>query len=102
MTNTVTDAGTDAKIAKFGKRGIEIIGLGILDAVPATQRNTRTVRAPSHRGSVEQIVLEAAVHRNAFLVDLAPPKRAATPHRVHSNSPILPAVDPDPEYSNGK
>ncbi|KAG8900767.1 hypothetical protein FRC01_010029, partial [Tulasnella sp. 417] len=31
MTNTVTDAGTDAKIAKFGKRGIEIIGLGILE-----------------------------------------------------------------------
>ncbi|KAG8969717.1 hypothetical protein FRC05_000848 [Tulasnella sp. 425] len=31
MTNTVTDAGTDAKIAKFGKRCIEIIGLGMLE-----------------------------------------------------------------------
>ncbi|KAG8905164.1 hypothetical protein FRB99_000578 [Tulasnella sp. 403] len=31
LTNTVTDAGTDAKVAKFGKRGIEVIGLGVLE-----------------------------------------------------------------------
>ncbi|KAG9013680.1 hypothetical protein FRB94_001242 [Tulasnella sp. JGI-2019a] len=31
ITNTITDAGTDAKIAKFGKRGIEVINLGILE-----------------------------------------------------------------------
>ncbi|KAG8957851.1 hypothetical protein FRC03_009750 [Tulasnella sp. 419] len=31
LTNTVTDAGTDAKVAKFAKRGIEIVGLGTLE-----------------------------------------------------------------------
>ena len=31
MTNTVLDAGTDAKVAKFGRRCLEIIGLAILE-----------------------------------------------------------------------
>ncbi|KAG8878185.1 hypothetical protein FRB98_006329 [Tulasnella sp. 332] len=31
MTNTITDAGTDAKVAKFGKKGIEVINLGVLE-----------------------------------------------------------------------
>ncbi|PVF92413.1 hypothetical protein CPB86DRAFT_791194 [Serendipita vermifera] len=33
MTNVITDAGTDAKIAKFSKRGLEIIGLAIVEPV---------------------------------------------------------------------
>ncbi|KDQ08947.1 hypothetical protein BOTBODRAFT_179421 [Botryobasidium botryosum FD-172 SS1] len=33
MTNTITDAGTDAKVAKFLKRGLEMIGLGILEPI---------------------------------------------------------------------
>jgi hypothetical protein len=31
MTNTITDAGTDAKVAKFFKRGLEVMGLVILE-----------------------------------------------------------------------
>ena len=31
MTNVVLDAGTDARIAKFMKRGLEVIGLAVLD-----------------------------------------------------------------------
>lgn len=31
LTNTVTDAGTDAKIAKLTRKGIEIVGLGCLE-----------------------------------------------------------------------
>ncbi|KAI5481436.1 hypothetical protein MNV49_004192 [Pseudohyphozyma bogoriensis] len=31
LTTTVTDAGTDAKVAKFLKRGVEVLDLGILD-----------------------------------------------------------------------
>ena len=31
MTNVVLDAGTDARVAKFLKRGLEVIGLAILD-----------------------------------------------------------------------
>ena len=33
MTNTVVDAGTDAKVAKFQKRGLEIIGLAVLEPI---------------------------------------------------------------------
>ncbi|EJD04880.1 uncharacterized protein FOMMEDRAFT_18603 [Fomitiporia mediterranea MF3/22] len=33
MTNTVLDAGTDAKVAKFHKRSMEVLGLAILECV---------------------------------------------------------------------
>jgi hypothetical protein len=33
MTNVVLDAGTDARVAKFLKRGLEVIGLAFLDPV---------------------------------------------------------------------
>ena len=33
MTNTITDAGTDEKVAKFFKRGLEVMGLAILEPV---------------------------------------------------------------------
>ncbi|EPQ55963.1 hypothetical protein GLOTRDRAFT_121311 [Gloeophyllum trabeum ATCC 11539] len=33
MTNVVVDAGTDAKVAKFGKRGMEVIGLAVIEPV---------------------------------------------------------------------
>ena len=31
MTNVIVDAGTDAKIAKFQKRGLEVIGLAVVE-----------------------------------------------------------------------
>lgn len=37
MTNTVFDAGTDARVAKYHKRGLEIIGLGILEPTEVWQ-----------------------------------------------------------------
>ena len=33
MTNTVLDAGTDAKVAKLHKRGLEILALAVLECV---------------------------------------------------------------------
>jgi hypothetical protein len=33
MTNVIVDAGTDAKVAKFFKRGLEIIGLAVLEPI---------------------------------------------------------------------
>jgi hypothetical protein len=33
MTNVIVDAGTDAKVAKFQKRGLEILGLAVLEPV---------------------------------------------------------------------
>ncbi|GJJ14029.1 hypothetical protein Clacol_008286 [Clathrus columnatus] len=37
MTNTIFDAGTDARVAKFHKRGLEILGLGILEPTEVWQ-----------------------------------------------------------------
>ena len=33
MTNVIVDAGTDAKIAKFQKRGLEVIGLAVVEPI---------------------------------------------------------------------
>ncbi|KAI0354280.1 hypothetical protein OH77DRAFT_1405316 [Trametes cingulata] len=33
LTNVIVDAGTDAKVAKFQKRGLEVIGLAVLEPV---------------------------------------------------------------------
>lgn len=33
MTNVIVDAGTDAKVAKFAKRGLEILGLAVLEPI---------------------------------------------------------------------
>lgn len=33
MTNVIVDAGTDAKVAKFQRRGLEVIGLAVLEPV---------------------------------------------------------------------
>ncbi|KAG5219710.1 hypothetical protein IMY05_C4789000100 [Salix suchowensis] len=38
MTNTIVDAGTDAKIAKFQKRGLEMIGLAMLSQLKFGRR----------------------------------------------------------------
>ena len=35
MTNIVLDAGTDVRVANFLKRGLEVIGLAVLDPVEA-------------------------------------------------------------------
>ncbi|KAG2757747.1 hypothetical protein P692DRAFT_20842915 [Suillus brevipes Sb2] len=33
MTNVIVDAGTDAKVARFAKRGLEILGLAVLEPI---------------------------------------------------------------------
>ncbi|KAL8291256.1 hypothetical protein RQP46_002234 [Phenoliferia psychrophenolica] len=47
MTTVVTDAGTDAKIAKFLKRGVEILGLAILDPTELTSPSSSLVPSPA-------------------------------------------------------
>ncbi|KAF9463508.1 hypothetical protein BDZ94DRAFT_615735 [Collybia nuda] len=45
MTNTIVDAGTDAKIAKFQRRGIELIDLAILEPVEVWGERPRPAKA---------------------------------------------------------
>ncbi|KAI0062966.1 hypothetical protein BV25DRAFT_1899655 [Artomyces pyxidatus] len=40
MTNVIVDAGTDAKVAKFMKRGLEILGLAILEPIEVFGANS--------------------------------------------------------------
>ncbi|KAF7420913.1 hypothetical protein PC9H_011431 [Pleurotus ostreatus] len=53
MTNTIVDAGTDAKIAKFQKRGLEMIGLAMLEPVEVWPTNNlpNDARRAPHNGS---------------------------------------------------
>jgi hypothetical protein len=41
MTNVIVDAGTDAKVAKFQKRGLELLGLAVLEPVEVFGSHTR-------------------------------------------------------------
>ena len=43
MTNVIVDAGTDAKVAKFQKRGLEILGLAVLEPVEVFSYNNSLV-----------------------------------------------------------
>lgn len=45
MTNTIVDAGTDAKIARFQRRGIELIDLAILEPVEVWGEKPRGIKA---------------------------------------------------------
>ncbi|KAJ4464410.1 hypothetical protein C8J55DRAFT_463329 [Lentinula edodes] len=59
MTNTIVDAGTDAKIARFTRKGLEMIDLAVMEVVEvwptpsgaATSTNTNTTGA---RGSIDE------------------------------------------------
>ncbi|KAI0041662.1 hypothetical protein FA95DRAFT_1565147 [Auriscalpium vulgare] len=58
MTNVIVDAGTDAKVAKFMKRGLEILNLAILEPIEVFGTNSTLVNqlhAPSSaRTSAEE------------------------------------------------
>ncbi|RDB17741.1 hypothetical protein Hypma_001059 [Hypsizygus marmoreus] len=45
MTNTIVDAGTDAKIAKFQRRGIELIDLAVLEPVEVWGEKARPAKS---------------------------------------------------------
>lgn len=59
MTNVIVDAGTDAKIAKFQKRGIELIDLALLEPVEVwgekDKQGEKIARRESMRISVDEM-----------------------------------------------
>jgi len=66
MTNVVLDAGTDARVAKFLKRGLEVIGLAVLDPMEVWNHgkigggpllSTEIPTAGSARNSFDHIAL---------------------------------------------
>jgi hypothetical protein len=55
MTNVIVDAGTDAKVAKFQRRGLEILGLAVLEPVEVFGPNNSLIPQipPSNRTSID-------------------------------------------------
>ena len=60
MTNVIVDAGTDAKIARFQKRGIEMIEVGVLEPVEVWGEKERGSLKGKKRDSLRLSVDEAA------------------------------------------
>ncbi|KAJ9120666.1 hypothetical protein QFC22_002596 [Naganishia vaughanmartiniae] len=81
MTTTVTDAGTDSKIAKFHKRSVDIVGLGTLEATEVCAKSPADL---ARRSRHSQIV--AAADR----VALAPPLSAKSGTRRSMEDPESP------------
>lgn len=93
MTNTILDAGTDARVAKFHKRGLEIIDLGILEPMEVwlgkEHPHGTSVEHP-HGASIcpAPNSLGVPTRRSSAHSSLAPPghngSRAGTPDLSHS------------------
>ncbi|KAH9977008.1 hypothetical protein BJV74DRAFT_888542 [Russula compacta] len=57
MTNLIVDAGTDAKVAKFQRRGLEILGLAVIEPVEVFGSNTpyaTQILPSSNRTSIDE------------------------------------------------
>lgn len=75
LTNTIVDAGTDAKVAKFQKRGLEVIGLAVLEPVEVWGEGGNPAPLPGHSPNLA----------SASLFDENTPRRSADfTHGVHT------------------
>ncbi|KAI0742922.1 hypothetical protein C8Q80DRAFT_1221272 [Daedaleopsis nitida] len=74
LTNTIVDAGTDAKVAKFQKRGLEIIGLAVLEPIEVWGEGGNPAPLPGHSPNLGQ----------AYLPDDATPRKSADFARAHT------------------
>jgi hypothetical protein len=77
MTNVIVDAGTDAKVAKFQKRGLELLGLAVLEPVEVFGSHTASgslLPPSSNRTSIDE--------HHDFVLHAAP--RPGGPDGVHT------------------
>ena len=77
MTNVIVDAGTDAKVAKFQKRGLELLGLAVLEPVEVFGSHTASASLlppSSNRTSIDE--------HHDFVLHAAP--RPGGPDGVHT------------------
>jgi hypothetical protein len=93
MTNVIVDAGTDAKVAKFQKRGLELLGLAVLEPVEVfgSQPASAYLFPPSsNRTSIDE-------HHNDFVLNAAPrPGGADGVHTPASSALSLSSGGVDP------
>jgi len=106
MTNIIVDAGTDAKIAKFQKRGMELIGLAVIEPVevwpshPSQKESHESslLHPPPHRSSASSrpVTPEVAAHSppSSSVVSLS---SASHSHAIpHQRQQTTESIDPQP------
>ncbi|CAK5277464.1 unnamed protein product [Mycena citricolor] len=87
MTNTIVDAGTDAKIARFSKRGIEMLELAIMEPI-------EVYSDAGARGAGSVISARTVGHKPSFMSNsggLLPPGHSAHRSSSRPSTPELPS-----------
>ena len=85
MPTTILDAGTDAKVAKFAKRGLEIIGLAFLEPIEVRPSVPAQASAPPMRASFDDSLHEFGA---------APFCRSPSPNRPNTSHAPINMSDP--------
>ncbi|TFY73228.1 hypothetical protein EWM64_g10784, partial [Hericium alpestre] len=102
MTNVIVDAGTDAKVAKFMKRGLELIGLATFEPVEVFgSSDSFAIRAPGPESSA-RTSLDV---QDPALLTTARPGESFQPNAEGANTPssslysVSSAEHPEPPMS---
>lgn len=85
MPTTILDAGTDAKVAKFAKRGLEVIGLAFLE--PIEVRPSAPALAPPFN-------IRASLDDSLREFGFPPSPRSVSPNRPHTSHATVNTSDP--------
>ncbi|KAI0032130.1 hypothetical protein K488DRAFT_86164 [Vararia minispora EC-137] len=80
MTNTIVDAGTDAKVAKLSKRGLELLGLALLEPVEVFG---------THSSLTVPLTLPPSARTSFESRDLAAPALSPSPERPHTPNSFI-------------
>ncbi|KAJ8503569.1 hypothetical protein ONZ45_g10745 [Pleurotus djamor] len=97
MTNTIVDAGTDAKIAKFQKRGLEMVGLALLEPVEVWP-STSTVAQQAPSTPVNSAAFAQPRSNRTSLDSRRPPHNGSGflhAHQDKSSRPVTPTLSED-------
>ncbi|RPD63377.1 hypothetical protein L227DRAFT_572533 [Lentinus tigrinus ALCF2SS1-6] len=100
LTNVIVDAGTDAKVAKFQRRGLEVIGLAVLEPIEVWGEGGNPTLLPGHSPNMAPGSLpdENTPRRSTdFAHGTHTPTSSAlslTSDEMHTPAPVTPAVAP--------
>ncbi|KAF7965024.1 hypothetical protein HWV62_1031 [Athelia sp. TMB] len=98
LTNTIVDAGTDAKVAKFKGRGVEILGLATLEPVEVWGDAFDSAVSPGSGGGSARTSIDqpgsALSHGTGSASPSPPASTAATPTRAPDSGLLTPTATP--------
>lgn len=104
MTNCIVDAGTDAKIAKFHKRGLEVIGLAMLEVVETMRGASWSSDDRQGQGQGHQVLHPTDGHTptSSHLSLSSDVTHESPPLSHHQPTPPTPQHTPQPEKSGAR